>query len=150
MTESKETRAAPFNIAQIILEDVQFRHSDSAYLAKDVKTEHPQVSANISVDFLRVKEQGKAVVRLRVVCDSTEGPYSYAASYVALLTGVESILATDDGERMLVLGTSNMLMPFVREVIANLSSRGRFGTTWISPIDFAKELNKNTEVPAEE
>ena len=38
-----------------------------------------------------------------------------------------------------------MLMPMVRECIANLTMRGRFGALWLPPINFAETLQVSPE-----
>ncbi len=138
MTEQTSS-VIQLQITQMILEDVQFRHT-ADYLAKEPKMEFPRTPASVTVEVHHNAEEKKAFVRLRVVAEAPEAPYAYYVGYVVLFkyTG-EPPENIDD--RLAVTG-ANMTLPFAREVIASLTGRGRFGPTWISPMDFNKALKQ--------
>jgi preprotein translocase subunit SecB len=139
------------NVSQILLQDVQFRHVGS-FLERDPKTPIPQTPAGIEIELQQAAEAEKpaALVRLRVTSDVPEAPYSYTVTYLVVLT-YEGPVPKDFDRRLIVTGAT-MAMPFVREVVANLSSRGRFGATWLSPVNFSKivsdEINKGDTAQA--
>jgi preprotein translocase subunit SecB len=131
-------------ISQILLQDVQFRHV-GPFLERDPKTPIPQTAVNVEIELQRPSEappqasKPAALVRLRVTSDAPEAPYFYVVNYLAILTYEGSL--PEDFERRLTVTGGMMVMPFVRELVANLSSRGRFGPTWLGPVNFAKMVS---------
>ena len=97
---------------------------------------------NLEVNVLDVENADRAVVRLRVKGDE-KSQYNFEASYLLLLqlepddddeTGPEQL------QHQLAVTGATMLMPMVRECIANLTMRGRFGALWLPPINFAERV----------
>lgn len=123
-------------IAQVLLEEVSFRHVGD-FLARDLAQPIPPTPAKVNVQVVRsATEAGRATVRLKVVSDDATAAYHYAVSYLVFFT-VDGPGPTDLDQRLAVTG-GNMAMPFVRELVANLSSRGRFGAVWVAPVNFNK------------
>ncbi len=127
-------------IAQAILEEAHFAHVGK-FLEKDPTAQPEQHTVNLDVNLLNIENADKAVVRLRVKGDE-ESQYSFHASYLLLLQ-IEPEDEDETGperQRQLAVIGATMLMPMVRECIANLTMRGRFGTLLLPPIDFAESV----------
>jgi preprotein translocase subunit SecB len=130
-------------IAQIVLENAAFAHRED-YLA--LPHNAPIESSPVELSAEVGHSQGdpiKMMVRLRA---ASEGTYKFAVSYVAYVS-VES----EEGEeppdmldrRVLITGCY-MLFPFIRETVASLSGRGRFGPSWLSPTNFNELFKPET------
>lgn len=129
-------------LVNLVLESVQFAHVGD-YMSKDVEKEQGESPARLEINVHHDANDKKAFVRLRVTCDDPGAPYSYAVAYVAFFS-YEGDAPHDVKKRFAVTG-GNMALPFVRELVANLSSRGRFGTTWVGPVNFNKVVQEGEE-----
>lgn len=130
---SADTLVLPkLSISQILLEDVSFRHVGD-FLTRDAKEEFPDTPGQVNVEVARTPD-GNAVVRLRLVSSDPRAAYQYTVTYVVLFK-VDGDGPPDLDKRLAVTG-ANMAMPFVRELVANLTSRGRFGVRWVAPMNF--------------
>jgi preprotein translocase subunit SecB len=53
---------------------------------------------------------------------------------MALVVSIEAAPVTLEVDRYIAESTVQILMPFLREAVANLTLRGRFGPVWLQPI----------------
>ncbi len=129
---SQESADSGVRIAQIYLDSAEFSHrADSASLPAATRAEVGDVTVQLEVGLTRDGKGGRA--RITVSTKPENNPhYQFQVVMVALVTKV--------GAGGLELGAylSNsaavLLYPFVREALANLTQRGRFGPIWLSPI----------------
>jgi len=131
-------------IGQIFLERATFSHRDDA-LTLPVNT---AFQPNLVVVFEGGLAPGEktAFVRIRAHTKSEDRPlYSFDVTMMALLSvteGQENVPLKD-----YVRGAAPaMLYPFVREAVAGLTWRGRFGPVWLAPFNITTVLS----APAEE
>ena len=138
------SQAEPFviRLSQILLESADFRHSNSDFLNEDPRQPVPETPAQIEVQAV-LGEEGTAIVRLRVSCSAPDAPYHFSASYLVLLEFEGK--TPEDFQRRIAITGATMAMPFVREVTANLSGRGRFGPTWLAPVNMS-DVVRDTNV----
>lgn len=125
-------------IAQIILERSEFKHRDD-YLRLEPRTalEPSNVGMTVQVQRAETDPAHAALVRVTAKSDD-EALYYFSVTYVVFY-GME----VEEGEappadldhRLMVTGAT-MLFPYIREAVANLTSRGRFGPSWIAPTNF--------------
>ncbi len=125
------------SINQIVLERATFAHrSDYLTLLPSVAT--PEGAVALSVEVGRSTEDASLAL-VRLMASSAEGAlYEFSVAYVLLL-GLEydpGEIISPDLDRRLVATGAPMLFPFVRETVANLTARGRFGPTWLAPTNF--------------
>jgi preprotein translocase subunit SecB len=124
-------------ISQILLEGVRFGHVGD-FLGQKPSANAASHSVNFEVQLLDVKEVGKGVVRLKA--KSGEGPqYTFEASYLVLFSFKPDNADPEFPKKLAATGAI-MLMPMVRELVGNLTMRGRFGQVWLPPVDFTKEM----------
>lgn len=136
-------------IRQILLDSVNFRHTDPNYLS--LPSGKPRDSrVVVTVEPLYSDDRKDVAIRLRVVCEDPESPYAYDVIYTALLTvDYENQPAPADLEPRLIATGGTMAFPFVRELVANLTSRAKFGTSWVAPVNFDKlEVGPRSAAPA--
>lgn len=123
-------------IAQIVLEEARFGHVGD-FLARDLGTPFPDTPGEIGVQVRQTSDK-TAIVRLKLVSNDPTAAYHYTISYVVLFE-IEGAGPPDLDKRLAVTG-ANMAMPFVRELVANLTGRGRFGVRWVGPMNFNKMI----------
>jgi preprotein translocase subunit SecB len=126
------------SISQIVLERAEFAHRED-YLRLEQKTALPPSSVEMTVQVQRAEGNTKGAALVRVIASSGEDAvYHFAVTYVVFYgmvwEGDESV--PDDLDRRLMVTGATMLFPFLRETVANLTSRGRFGPSWLTPTNF--------------
>ncbi len=122
------------SISQIILSAVEFRHRSDA-LQLPASTRHPTANVDVEINLHGDAESKAAAIAIRVKSRNDEDPLYHLD--ITMLGIVES-----QGESVgltphsfLVQGGVSMLFPFVREAVANITMRGRFGPIWLNPIN---------------
>ena len=135
------------NIAQIVLEQASFEHQPDFLQRKPTEALAPSEIA-LRVELAKQEAADGAVVRL-LVESPKETAYRFKVSYLVLFTfAPDGEEVPDDLDRRLMVTGAAMAFPFAREFVANLTSRGRFGTTWLGPTDFSR-LTPTPKAPAE-
>jgi preprotein translocase subunit SecB len=129
-------------IAQILLEKVEFRHRSDFLERTEPKA--PPGESTLLVNVVSDDAAKKAVVRLEIDCRGPDAFYIYNARYLVIFQ-YEGKKPDKFSDRLGVTGAT-MLQPYLRELISNLTSRGRFGPVILGPVNFSKALNKETEV----
>ncbi|MFL5483248.1 MAG: hypothetical protein ACJ8AK_13795 [Gemmatimonadaceae bacterium] len=135
------SKPAGIRFDQIYLHRANFMHREGA-LNLPHDTPHPaNFSIGVSLQYYRSTVPGRAGVGVTVATDPTDQTvlYHFQVEMVALA-----------GE---ILGEPNMpisefmrgpalvaLVPFLREAIANLTMRGRFGPVWLHPMNLQQIL----------
>jgi len=125
-------------IAQVVLEDATFEHRRD-YLSLPQNTAVAQSQVTFTTEVGRADQNPNGAAYVRLAAKSAEDAiYLFDISYVVfyLMEWEEGETVPDDLDRRLMITGSTMLFPFVREVMANLSGRGKFGPTWLAPINF--------------
>lgn len=122
------------SISQIILSAVELRHRGDA-LQLPASTRQPTANVDVEINLHGDAESKVAALAIRVKSRNDENPLYHLD--ITLLGIVES-----QGESVgltphsfLVQGGVSMLFPFVREAVANITMRGRFGPIWLNPIN---------------
>jgi len=125
------------SIAQIILEEARFGHVGN-FLAQPPTEVAAPSPVELRVELLKAPDGKSAVVRLRAGSGASEVPYSFSISYLVIfgMEEQEGVPTPADLDHRLLITGGTMAFPFVRECVANLTSRGRFGPSWLAPTDF--------------
>ncbi|HEV2643492.1 MAG TPA: protein-export chaperone SecB [Candidatus Elarobacter sp.] len=118
---------------QIFLDHARFSHRED-YLAHPPSTS-VDAALDISVDAGLTADGTKARIQVIVATDpEADALYSFEIGLTALLERI-------DGEENVPLdwyvqaNGPALLFPFVREAVANLTGRGRFGPVWLHPVN---------------
>ncbi len=122
---------------KVYLKDASFESpgSPGVFLQNNIQ---PDIDLNINVNHQQIDEEGKYFeVTLQVTSTATQDDNTMFLAEV-LQAGIFEINADEDTHRELLLqvGCPNMLLPFAREELASLVSKGGFPQLLISPINF--------------
>lgn len=126
----------------MILLDASFRHTIDP-LSSHGKRVNPPAEAPMEVGLLKGEQPNTYAVTLRVGLEAADALYAVSVGYAVILTVdlEDEAPPTDLDNRVMVTGAT-MALPFVRELIANMTGRGRFGTTWVNPTNFSNLFPK--------
>jgi hypothetical protein len=138
-----ETKPPALTFSQIFLVAAEFRHRED-YLMTPPET-RAAMGATVQARTL-VFNKGDAVgVSLRTFTDpaDTDALYQYSIEIMAIIEKPASEERLPPLDEITALGAT-AVFPFLREALANLTMRGRFGPLWIHPFDIRAAL-KNAE-----
>lgn len=126
------TKPPGIQVGQIFLEHVQFSHRED-FLSLPLGTQAVVGNVNVQVETGISPDSKTGLVRVQVWTIPENKPiYNFRVSMTALV-------AVDESARNMPMNTylagpgAALLYPFVRQVVADLTWRGRFGPVWLSP-----------------
>jgi preprotein translocase subunit SecB len=132
MTEMDRTKPPGIQIGQIFLEQVDFSHRED-FLSLPLGTQAVVGNVNVQVETGISQDSKTGLVRVLVWTTPENKPiYNIRVSMTALV-------AVDPAAPNMPLNTylagpgAALLYPFVRQLVADLTWRGRFGPVWLSP-----------------
>jgi hypothetical protein len=131
--------------AQIVLQRAEFRHRED-YLALPPNTPVTELpvdvsvqmfanaSAQVSADGAPAQQRPIAGIVVQAKSRATDPPalYEFVVEVAALVTADREQPEIPPIEFIVGSGI-NLVFPFVREAVANLTMRGRFGAIWLKP-----------------
>lgn len=129
-----ETKPPGIRISQIFTARALFEHTVNAIeLAPTTPIGEIKTSINVSIGVNNEETAGFVSVIAESDADST-GLYRFHVEMVLLAEAdVDSNLSLREYLRNAGAPT---LYPFIRETVANLTGKGRFGAAWIPPFNF--------------
>ena len=121
---------------QIYFSEVQFSHRRDAMKlpqATPVDLDSVRLEARIAEQA----DHKVSILTLRVSTDPKNGKalYHFAVEMVATVSVTEGEESLPPAAYLRTAGPAT-LYPFLREVVANLTMRGRFGPVWLKPFNF--------------
>jgi preprotein translocase subunit SecB len=123
-------------IRQIVLEAVRFSHR-ADYLEHAPTTAIKDLALETQFRLGLSRDHSKGALRLAVrTKDDAKPLYSFELSMVALVE-VQAGQANMPLEQYAAVSGMSLLYPFLREAVANLTQRGRFGPVWLPPLNVA-------------
>jgi preprotein translocase subunit SecB len=129
------------SIAQVILARAEFAHREN-FLALPPDTKIGAGSVEISVQCQHSDAESLAMASLQVHNKGDQGAlYSFDVQMVVVLNVHGPSPATPEEHKALAGTGAAILFPFVREAVASLTSRGRFGPLWLQPINVRAVLD---------
>lgn len=130
------TRQPGVVIGQIVLEKLHFEHRGD-YLAFPPKTDIKELPITLSFQLGLAPDRTKGVLRVRAQTpEKANALYRFDLTMVALVE-VKAGEANMPLEKYATISGVSLLYPFLREAVANLTQRGRFGPVWLSPFNVA-------------
>ena len=122
-------------IGQILLVTAHFEHrEDFLNLPPDSKLEEMNIDVTVEVGTNEENTQG--MLRLTVGNSKPEYLYHFQVVMVGLFD-VDPHAPNMNLTDFLKVAGSTLMYPFVREVVANITARGRFGPVWLKPFNVA-------------
>ena len=145
-----DTAPPRLNPKKIYLKDASFESpgSPNIFLQADLK---PDIELNLNVDSNRIDPDAKYFeVVLSVTATATQNEESMFLAEIQQ-AGVFEINADNDEhlELLIQVACPNMLLPFAREELASLISKGGFPQVLINPINFESIFRKQKAEAAE-
>lgn len=121
-------------IGQILLEQAEFSHrEDFLSLPPTTPIERASIGLEIQVGYSPDRKHG--LVRIRAHSNPTEKPLYNVDAVMTALIQVDKSQPNMPIEQYLTGHAPAMLYPFVRQAVADLTGRGRFGPLWLSPLN---------------
>ena len=139
----KATAGSPgLRIEELCLVSSSFSHRPD-FLGLDRRQALPDV--DVDAQFSLSRGLGPSLVGVTVRVQTKDDPtlvYRFHAELMAVIR-VEGAALTPEVERNLLRTGVTILFPFVRENVANLTMRGRFGPMWIKPMNVQAALSSS-------
>ncbi len=123
-------------IGQIVLERAYFEHR-ADYPSLPHSTPLGSLPLRIEAHLGLNEDKSAGIIRVVLTTDRTQNPLYVIEVTMAALVSVKEAEQNMPIERYAMTAGIAMLFPFVREVVANLTSRGRFGPVWLHPFNVA-------------
>jgi len=128
------TQPPGIEIAQIFLEEAHFSHRED-YLSLPPNAQVPPPTVQVNFEGSIDEAQKLGVVRVGVSTNDEERPYYNIRVTMTAVVRPEAGKENMPVETYLRGPGPAMLYGFLREVVANLTWRGRFGPIWLSPFN---------------
>ncbi len=128
-----ESKQPGLRIQQIVLSAVQFEHrQDMLDFPPNTVVE---LEVTVSVAVLTTEDELKGLVRVMVETNNEKDPlYRFKVEIVGLVEATENP-PNFPVRTYLEKNGPPMLYPFLREAVANITGRGRFGAVWLNPLN---------------
>ena len=138
-----EQKSPGLTISQVFLLEAHFAHREDA-LSIPATTRAPDQTINVEIQVMKFQERESAGIVVRAFTDpeDKEGLYRYSVAMMALIEkeeGKENLAPID----FVTANGTTFLFPFLREAIANLTMRGRFGPIWVKPFNVRAVVEKH-------
>jgi preprotein translocase subunit SecB len=140
-----DSNAQPgIRIAQVFVEEATFRHHTDPHSPMS-RRRHDYGEVNLKVETRESVDHRLAEARLTVESrPDDEALYEFRVALVMVVQAAPGTGNMTPIEYAREFATPT-LMAFARELIANLTMRGRFGPVWISPINLQAGAEPSTE-----
>jgi len=131
-------KATPgLQIDQIFLVKAEFGHRED-FLSLPPNSPIGEINLNVQAKLRLKSDRSAAALLIGVRTNPPDNSlYSLDVEMMALIRAVEPEPAIPPLEYAATAGVS-ALYPFLREVVANLTMRGRFGPIWLKPVNVRK------------
>lgn len=133
-------------IGQVFLSFASFDHREDA-LQLPTNTPLGEIAVQLDVQIKIAEDGDGGIIRLRAgTKPGADDLYRFRVEMTAMVAhagGVGGMTVKD----YLMKSGAFMVYPFLREAVANLTIRGRFGPVWLRPINFmalAEQMNDET------
>lgn len=144
MTESTEPK---IRIAQVFVSSVIFQHREDA-LTLPAKTDVGHLPFDVSVEIGTSPAGDQGIVKISMETPKEGRPLYYVNVEMIGLVEQEAGAEKNTVRDYLIRSGAFMIFPFMRECIANITARGRFGPVWVKPVNFealAKRMQENAD-----
>ena len=128
-------------IAQILLERAVFDHRED-FLALPPNTPLGAPTITLTTTAGESPDKKRGIIKLRVQTRREQRPLYNLDVEMTALVEAEHGKENMPIEQYVRSSGPATLFPFIRQVVADLTSKGRFGPIWLSPVNFvAMEQN---------
>lgn len=128
-----ESKQPGLEFAQIFLTSVHFEHRKDAL--SHVPDTHIDLDVGVTVKVMVSEDGSKGIITLGVKTDDAKDPlYRFHLEMTALVKADAAAPNLSPEDYLTNQGPAAMY-PFLREAVANLTARGRFGPVWLKPLN---------------
>ena len=128
-------RQPGIELRQIFAESVQFEHRADS-VALPAHRAPGELDVQTQIQFRLAADERSGMLRMLVRTNpASNGHYKFEITVVALV-GVKPGEANMSVPEYAQASAAALLYPFARELVANLTGRGRFGPLWLHPFNF--------------
>ena len=140
-----ESKQPGIKLQTVFLKEASFRHRIDPMGSHPTDLRADSTSAELEVSVL-AGSGGEMAVSVRVYDDPdvSDSRYEFSIEMVAIFdreVGKENMPLQDFALR----NGAALLYPFIREAVANLTSRGRYGPIWLNPFNITAALQAGEE-----
>jgi preprotein translocase subunit SecB len=120
-----------------------FRHTADPFAATKSEAKsntEAQPAAEIKVELAKGDQPNTYLAILRVRIEPPAN-YSVSVAYAAsMLMDPEGEAVPDNLDQQIMVTGATLAFPYCRELVSNLTARGRFGPVWLNPVNFANVI----------
>jgi preprotein translocase subunit SecB len=137
------------SISQIYLDHAHFEHTSNPF-ALLPHEDRPEAKLTVTTTTFELTSQtGTKAAGIMVQVSSVEGsdhPYRLDVAVTGLVEAIEGEENFPPSQYVSVAGAT-LLFPFLREVVANITGRGRIGALWLRPFNVQLAVQGARESP---
>jgi len=130
-----ETKQPGLSIGQIFLSRVHFEHHpDFLSMPPDSGAGKDQAQVKVQARIALNEDESSGAIAITLTSDSEDALYRYEIEMMGLVSRDPD---TNMPVRDFLLNSGpTVLYPFLREAVANITLRGRFGPIWLKPFNW--------------
>jgi preprotein translocase subunit SecB len=143
-SDTKSAGQPAFRVAQVFLQRAVFVHRGLPLaLPENTPQAAQEISVTVAMQHLddntgpQVATQVTVIVATNPEDGDTKALYDFVVEMNVLVHDVDRVAFPD---HQLTEVAAAMLYPFVREAVANITGRGRFGPVWLNPFNVRAAL----------
>ena len=136
-------------IAQILLERAIFEHRED-FLALPPNTPIGTPDITLTTTAGQSADNKRGIIKLRVQTKPEQRPLYNLDVEMTALVEVQEGMENMPIEQYIRASGPAMVYPFIRQVVADLTSKGRFGPLWLNPVNFVAAAQSLRSVMGEE
>ena len=145
MTETNDSRQAVFNVERVYCKDISFESPAVPYAFQEQSA--PSINVQLNIDH-SVLDDGEGLYEVVLTAAVTAKQSDKTLFLVELQqAGVFRLqhIPEADLPKLLEIASPNILLPFAREAIADLVSRGGFPQLLLNPVNFEALYHQKRE-----
>ncbi len=129
-----EAKQPGIRLVHVFLQEAAFKHrADFLELPAETPPEIDELAVSLETGL--TADSAAALVRVRVRTKANKkGVYAFDITMTALLEQEKTSANMPLGDYITMAGWT-LIFPFLREAVANITGRGRFGPVWLSPFN---------------
>jgi preprotein translocase subunit SecB len=135
MNDYDPSKQPGVKIAQILLERATFRHRDDYLVVAAPSPDAIVGTINVQIEGGLSEDKRTGLVRMRVQTIPENRPFYELDIIMIALVMVDEAAPNMPLDRYFTTSGAALLYPFVRQVVADLTWRGRFGPVWLNPMN---------------
>lgn len=143
-----ETKQPGLSVSQIFLSRAHFEHHPNFLsMPADAGAGKDQAPVKVQAKVALSEDGSSGAIAISVTSDSEDALYRYEIEMMGLVSrDPDANLPVRD---FLLNNGPALLYPFLREAVASITLRGRFGPNWLKPFNWKAVLPEATGASAE-